>query len=144
MNVMRRPASGPDARKKSMPTFSIDADNNITIFASLEGQGNGADTETFSTAQELRITPAMASGITDHVWELSDEPEPLSTRHSRVIFCVGGDRFAIDFTSTITELKPRPAEVIPIGRKRSAKRRRVSPDRHDRTSSLRRPAVNKE
>jgi hypothetical protein len=59
------------------------------------------------------------------------EPEPLSTRHSRVIFCVGGDRFAIDFTSTVTELNPRPAEVIPIQKKRLAKRRLVGSDRHD-------------
>jgi hypothetical protein len=38
-----------------------------------------------------------------------------------VIFCVGGDRFAIDFTSTVTELKPQPADVIPI--KRNARRK---------------------
>jgi hypothetical protein len=54
------------------------------------------------------------------------EPEPLATQHSRVIFCVGSDRFAIDITSTVTELKPQPAEVIPIGKKTSAKRRRVA------------------
>jgi hypothetical protein len=53
------------------------------------------------------------------------EREPLDTVHSRVIFCVGADRFAIDFIGTVTELKPRPAEVIPICKKSSAKRRRV-------------------
>ena len=53
------------------------------------------------------------------------ELEPLDTVHSRVIFCVGADRFAIDFIGTVTELKPRPAEVIPIRKKSSAKRRRV-------------------
>ena len=72
------------------------------------------------------------------------EPEPLATRHSRVIFCIGGDRFAIDFTATVTELNPQPAEVIPIEKNRAAKRRRVTSDRHERPSSLRRPAVNKE
>ncbi len=46
------------------------------------------------------------------------EPEPLATTHARVIFCIGDDRFAIDFTSTVTELKPRLAEVIPIQKKR--------------------------
>ena len=45
------------------------------------------------------------------------EPEPLDTVHSRVIVCVGADRFAIEFTGTVTELKPRPAEVIPIRKK---------------------------
>jgi hypothetical protein len=55
------------------------------------------------------------------------EPELLATAHSRVIFCVGSDRFAVDITSTVTELKPQPAEVIPIGKKSSAKRRRVGP-----------------
>ena len=54
------------------------------------------------------------------------DPEPLATTHSRVIFCVGDDRFAIDFTSTVTELKPRPAEVIAIQKKRSAKRRQLA------------------
>jgi hypothetical protein len=49
------------------------------------------------------------------------EPELLATSHSRVIFCVGGDRFAIDFTGTVTELKPQPADVIPI--KRNARRK---------------------
>jgi hypothetical protein len=39
-----------------------------------------------------------------------------------VIFCIGGDRFAIDFTSTVTELNRWPAEVIPIQKKRLAKR----------------------
>jgi hypothetical protein len=53
------------------------------------------------------------------------EPEALDTVHSRVIFCVGADRFAIDLIGTVTELKPRPAEVIPIRKKSSAKRRRV-------------------
>jgi hypothetical protein len=64
------------------------------------------------------------------------EPELLATRHSRVIFCVGGDRFAIDFTSTVTELKPQPADVIPIKRNASAKRRPLGSDRQNRTSSL--------
>lgn len=48
------------------------------------------------------------------------EPEPLSTRHSRVFFCIGVDRFAIDFTSTVTELNPQPTEVILIHKKRVA------------------------
>jgi hypothetical protein len=65
------------------------------------------------------------------------EPEPLATEHSRVIFCVGDDRFAVDFSATVTQLKPRPAELIPIEENRSAKRRRVDSDRRDRTSSLR-------
>jgi hypothetical protein len=39
-----------------------------------------------------------------------------------VIFCIGGDRFAIDFTSTVTELNQQPAEVIPIQKKRLTKR----------------------
>ena len=51
------------------------------------------------------------------------EPEPLATQHSRVIFCVGDDRFAVDLNATVTQLKPRPAEVIPIKENRSAKRR---------------------
>ena len=53
------------------------------------------------------------------------EREPLDTVHSRVIFCVGADRFAIDLIGTVTELKPRPAEVIPIRKKSSPKRRRI-------------------
>jgi hypothetical protein len=72
------------------------------------------------------------------------DPEPLATTHARVIFCVGDDRFAIDFSSTVTELRLQPAEVIPIEKNRSAKRRRVGLDRHDRTPSVRRHAVNYE
>jgi hypothetical protein len=51
------------------------------------------------------------------------DPEPLATTHSRVIYCVGDEGFAIDFTSTVTELNARPAEVIAIQKKRLAKRR---------------------
>ena len=49
------------------------------------------------------------------------EPEPLATEHSRVIVCIGADRFAVDFTSTLTDLRPRPAEVISIEEKRKTK-----------------------
>lgn len=51
-----RPAG---ARKDIMQAFTIDADNNITIFASSkEVEGNGADTETFRTPQELAALAA--------------------------------------------------------------------------------------
>ena len=33
MNVMRRPASGPDARKECIPTFSIDKDSVASLEA---------------------------------------------------------------------------------------------------------------
>jgi len=39
------------------------------------------------------------------------------------------DRFAIDFTGTVTELNPQPAEVIPIQKRRRAKRRSLASDR---------------
>ena len=43
--------------------FSIDADNKVTVFASLkEVEGNGAGTETFSTLQELGALAAKWPG----------------------------------------------------------------------------------
>ena len=55
------------------------------------------------------------------------EPEPVATEHSRVICCIGGDRFVFDFTATVTELRRQPAEVISIERKRKPGGRKIRP-----------------
>jgi hypothetical protein len=55
------------------------------------------------------------------------EPEPVATEHSRVIFRIGRERHVFDFTSTVTALRPQPAEVISIEEKRTLKGRKPRP-----------------
>jgi hypothetical protein len=55
------------------------------------------------------------------------EPEPVATEHSRVIFRIGSERHLFDFTSTVTALRPQPAEVISIEEKRTPRGRKIQP-----------------
>jgi len=55
------------------------------------------------------------------------EPEPLATEHSRVIFRIGSERHVFDFTSTVTALRPQPAQVISIEEKRKPRGRKIQP-----------------
>ena len=47
------------------------------------------------------------------------KPQPAVTDHSRWIFRIGRERYVFDFTSTVTALRPQPAEVISIEGKRT-------------------------
>ncbi len=81
-------ACGPaGARKDIMQAFTIDADNNITIFASLkEVEGNGADTETFSTPQELAALAAKWPGARlVEIWNSLPGVEPVQRFTSRQV-----------------------------------------------------------
>ena len=40
------------------------------------------------------------------------EPEPLSRSGSRLIFTIADRRFAFEFCSRVTELKPTPARIL--------------------------------
>jgi len=68
-----------------MQAFTIDADNNITIFASLrEVEGNGAGTETFSTPQELEALAAKWPGSRlVEIWNSLPGVEPVQRFTSR-------------------------------------------------------------
>jgi hypothetical protein len=68
-----------------MQAFTIDAENNITIFASLrEVEGNGAETETFSTAQELGALVAKWPGARlIEIWNSLPGMEPVQRFTSR-------------------------------------------------------------
>jgi hypothetical protein len=55
------------------------------------------------------------------------EPEPLVTEHSRVIFRIGSECHVFDFTSTVTALRPQPAQVISIEEKRKPRGRKIQP-----------------
>ena len=57
----------------------------------------------------------------------SDEPEPVATQHSRWIFQIGRERYAFDFTSTATRLRPEQAQVISIEEKRNPRTRKIRP-----------------
>jgi len=56
-----------------------------------------------------------------------DEPDPAVTAHSRWIFRIGGERYAFDFTSTVTQLRPEQAQVISIEEKHKPRRRKIQP-----------------
>src|SRR5229473_8448106 len=55
------------------------------------------------------------------------EPEPVATEHSRVIFRIGRECHVFDFTSTVTALRPQPAELISIEEKRKRRGRKSQP-----------------
>jgi hypothetical protein len=57
-------------------------------------------------------------------WE---EPEPVATEHSRVIVRIGSERYLLDFTGTVTALRPQSAEVISIKEKRTPRGRKPRP-----------------
>ena len=40
------------------------------------------------------------------------EAKPLSHSHSRLIFTIADRRFAFEFCSRVTELKPTPARIL--------------------------------
>ena len=40
------------------------------------------------------------------------EAKPLSHSHSRLIFTIADRRFAFEFSSRVTELKPTPARIL--------------------------------
>ena len=40
------------------------------------------------------------------------EPDPLSRSGSRLIFTIADRRFAFEFSSQVTELKPTPARIL--------------------------------
>ena len=42
----------------------------------------------------------------------AEEPEPLSRSGSRLIFTIADRRFAFEFSSRVTELKPTPARIL--------------------------------
>ena len=51
----------------------------------------------------------------------------MATEHSWVIFRIGSERHLFDFTSTVTALRPQPAEVISIEEKRTPRGRKIQP-----------------
>ena len=55
------------------------------------------------------------------------KPGPVVTDHSRWIFRIGRERYVFDFTSTVTALRPQPAEVISIEEKRTPRGRKHKP-----------------
>jgi hypothetical protein len=73
-----------------MQAFTIDADNNITIFASLkEVEENGADPETFSTLQELAALAAKWPGARlVEIWNSLPGVEPVQRFTSRQVAAI--------------------------------------------------------
>ncbi len=58
-------------------------------------------------------------------------PDATSKRHDRMILRIGRQRLAFDFYSTVTELNPEPALVVPFA-KGSARKRHVRKKTDDR------------
>jgi hypothetical protein len=49
--------------------------------------------------------------------------EPRSNMHQRMILSMGRQRLAFDFYSTVTELNPEPALVVPFAKDKRGKGR---------------------
>jgi len=50
-----------------------------------------------------------------------EPPVPGATQGPRIIFGIGGQRFAVDFYRKITELNPEPAHVLSMERTKTPK-----------------------
>jgi len=44
-----------------------------------------------------------------------EEARPTAAQHDRAIFQIGARRFAFQFRTTVTEVNPVDAEILPIG-----------------------------
>jgi Protein of unknown function (DUF3489) len=82
----RLPAGGTQERT-CMPTFTIDKENNITVFASSKDiEGNGEGTETFSSAEELAALATKWPGARlVEIWNSLPGVEPLQRFTSRQV-----------------------------------------------------------
>jgi hypothetical protein len=86
MHVIDHPASEPaSVRKDSMTAFTIDSENNITVFASLkEIQGHEEGTETFTNQQELTaLADKWPGGRLVEVWNSLPGVQPVERFTSR-------------------------------------------------------------
>ena len=58
--------------------------------------------------------------------KLVPEPPP-PVPQKRFVLNIGGEKMALDFGAKVTELKPQPAEVIPVEEGRTRKRAKTKP-----------------
>ena len=58
--------------------------------------------------------------------KLVPEPPP-PVPQKRFVLNIGGEKVAFDFGAKVTELKPEPAEVIPVEEGRTRKRVKTNP-----------------
>jgi Protein of unknown function (DUF3489) len=88
MNVIdSRLLAGGTQERTSMPTFSIDTENNITVFASLKQiAGDGEGTEIFSSDEELAAlaTKWLGARLVE-IWNSLPGVEPVERFTSRQV-----------------------------------------------------------
>jgi hypothetical protein len=106
-----------------MQAFTIDAENNITVFRSLkETEGRGAGTETFASAQELAGLAAGWPGARlVEIWNGLPGVEPIRRFTSRTI---GVDRIW-KAMQTLTATGGVPAEPMALKTERPLRRARA-------------------
>jgi hypothetical protein len=123
MNVIdRRLQSRPEIRKESMATFTIDAENNITFFASLKQiQGSEAGTETFTNLEELTVLAVKWPGVRlVEVWNSLPGVQPVERFTSRRVA-------AGRIWKAIQHLKPKgAAESQPVGSEQGSARKKAA------------------
>jgi hypothetical protein len=76
------------------------------------------------TTSAMKLESRNARGARARIHSTSRSPAICASDS-----CVDGERFAMDFTSTVTELKPQPAQVLPMKRKTRRKEDHFAPDR---------------
>src|ERR1700736_6109329 len=115
MNVIdHRITRAGQSRKDNMTAFTIDAENNITVFASLkEIQGSEEGTETFTNQEELAaLADKWPGGRLVEVWNSLPGVQPVERFTSRRI-AVGR------IWKVIQHLKPTGgAQSQPVGLKK--------------------------
>src|ERR1700676_4237687 len=117
MNVIDLRLSEPaSVRKDNMTAFTIDSENNITVFASLkEIQGSEDGTETFTNQEELAaLADKWPGGRLVEVWNSLPGVQPLERFTSRRV-AVGR------IWKAIQHLKPTGgAQSQPVGLKKGS------------------------
>ena len=110
------------ARKDKMTAFSIDSENNITVFASLkEIPGSEAGTETFTNQEEFAaLADKWPGGRLVEVWNSLPGVQPVERFTSR--------RVAIGrIWKAIQHLKPSgAAQSLPVGLKQGRARNKAA------------------
>jgi Protein of unknown function (DUF3489) len=85
--IDHRIRTGDALRKDIMPAFTIDAENNITVFPSLtEIEASGAETETFTNLEELTALANKWPGARlVEIWNTLPGVEPIERFTSRSV-----------------------------------------------------------
>src|ERR1700726_3076745 len=122
MNVIDHRITSRTSRKDKMTPFTIDAENNIIVFASLkEIQGSEEGTQTFTNQEELAVlADKWPGGRLVEIWNSLPGVQPVERFTSRRVAVVR-------IWKAIQHLKPTgAAQSQPVGLKKGGEKRKAT------------------